>query len=152
MFDNIGGKIKGVATIICVIGMIASLCVGFFFMREDIFLGIAIMIAGSLVSWLGSFFSYGFGQLIENSDIIAKTIKRENMKNENAEKIHQEIKKHNQTAKNKVLSDNVSDNDYINIPCPSCNEMLTCQKNDFIVNDVLVCPLCNAEFSTDRYK
>lgn len=152
MFDNIGGKIKGASVTICVIGIIASLCAGFFFLREDLFLGVVIMIAGSLVSWLGSFFSYGFGQLIENSDIIAKTIKRENMKNENAEKIQQEIKKHNRTAKNKVLSDDVSGNDYIDIPCPSCNEMLSCQKMDFIVNDVLVCPLCNAEFSTERYK
>lgn len=110
------------------------------------------MIGGSLVSWLGSFFSYGFGQLIENSDIIAKAIKHENSKNEKAAKIQQEIKKHNQTVKNMVLSDDVSENDYIDILCPSCNEMLCCQKSDFIVNDVLVCPLCNSEFSTDQYK
>ena len=32
--------------------------------------GIVIIIVGCLASWIGSFFTYGFGQLIENTDRI----------------------------------------------------------------------------------
>ena len=73
MFDNIGGKIKTLAQVVCWIGIIASIIIGFVMMAQDddtIFTGILIMIFGSLGSWLGSFMTYGFGQLVENSDIL----------------------------------------------------------------------------------
>lgn len=84
MFNNIGRKIKVLASIIAWIGIIASIIVGVNFIvqsTDDIFadipytlitLGIGIMIVGSLLSWLSSFLLYGFGELIENSAIIAK--------------------------------------------------------------------------------
>ena len=34
--------------------------------------GFAVLIVGSLVSWIGSFFVYGFGELIENTTVIAE--------------------------------------------------------------------------------
>ena len=50
------------------------------------------MISGSIAAWLGSFLIYGFGQLVENSDIIAgrKTIK-EVKKEEKIETIEEEF-------------------------------------------------------------
>ena len=35
-------------------------------------LGIIVIVFGCLVSWIGAFFAYGFGQLIENTDEIRK--------------------------------------------------------------------------------
>lgn len=75
MFDNIGSKIKTLAQVICWIGIIASIIIGFVLMVQDedtVFIGILTMILGSLGSWTGSFITYGFGQLIENSDILVK--------------------------------------------------------------------------------
>lgn len=75
MFDNIGGKIKTLAKVICWLGIIASVIIGFVLMVQDedtAFVGILIMILGSLGSWISSFMTYGFGQLIENSDILVK--------------------------------------------------------------------------------
>ena len=75
MFDNIGSKIKTLAIVVCWIGIIASIIIGFFIMiqsKATAFVGILIMIFGSLGFWLGSFMTYGFGQLIENSDILVK--------------------------------------------------------------------------------
>lgn len=75
MFDNIGGKIKTLAQVVCWIGIIASVIIGFVMMAQDddtAFAGILIMVLGSLGSWIGSFMTYGFGQLIENSDILVK--------------------------------------------------------------------------------
>lgn len=71
MFDNIGGKIKSLAQVVCWIGIIASVICGFILIGTDedlILLGLLIMVIGSLISWVSSFALYGFGQLIENTD------------------------------------------------------------------------------------
>lgn len=76
MFDNVGGKIKAVAKIFCWIGIIASVIggIGCFVMAAEasrsmqmtlILSGIGAIVGGSLVSWLGSLFTYGFGELID---------------------------------------------------------------------------------------
>ena len=68
MFDNIGGKIKAVAKVICWIGIIASIIIGFIMLVQDedtAFAGLLTMVLGSLGSWIGSFITYGFGQLVE---------------------------------------------------------------------------------------
>jgi len=73
MYDNIGEKIKLLAkvsailmTIGCIIGGIALIVAtgmdGFF-----VFLGILVIVVGSLISWLSSWVLYGFGELVENS-------------------------------------------------------------------------------------
>ena len=75
MFDNIGGKIKGVAKIITWMGIITSV-ISFLIILSTgddklIGFGFIILIVGCIVSWLSSLTLYGFGQLIENSAIIA---------------------------------------------------------------------------------
>ena len=79
MFNNIGKKIKTLAAVICWIGIIFSI-IGFLVMliygaveEEGLFIGLsfAVLVVGGFGSWIGSFFTYGFGQLIENSDKIA---------------------------------------------------------------------------------
>lgn len=75
MFDNIGGKIKSVAKAICWIGIIASIIIGFVMLVQDddtALAGVLILVLGSLGSWIGSFVTYGFGQLVENSDILVQ--------------------------------------------------------------------------------
>ncbi len=71
MYDNIGEKIKLLAkvsailmTIGCIIGGIALIATmdGFF-----VFLGILVIVVGSLISWVSSWVLYGFGELVENS-------------------------------------------------------------------------------------
>ena len=77
MFDNIGSKIKTLAIVCAWIGIIGSFIGGIYVMAElDVGIGFLIMIAGSLVSWIGSFFMYGLGQLIENSDILVQQNRR----------------------------------------------------------------------------
>ena len=74
MFDNIGGKIKTLAVVVCVIGMIGSVIGGIVLWTQNsryaptILPGIIIMVAGCLGSWVGGFFTFGFGQLIESTE------------------------------------------------------------------------------------
>ena len=68
MFNNIGGKIKSLAQVVCWIGIICSVISGIAIMATDedlAFSGFVIIVIGSLVSWVSSFTLYGFGQLIE---------------------------------------------------------------------------------------
>ena len=77
MFDNIGGKIKTLASVITWLGIVGSVIIGIILMataEELIFAGIIIAIVGSISSWIGSFLLYGFGELVENSAIIAQKI------------------------------------------------------------------------------
>ena len=75
MFNNIGRKIKTLAKVITGIGITASIIYGAVVVRlsnSPIFIiqGLLTMIVGSLISWLSSVTLYGFGQLIENTDIL----------------------------------------------------------------------------------
>ena len=92
MFQNIGHKIKMLAIIICVCGIFFSLVSGAFLILAGIFsvreplmgpgqsfyvpggvfiaAGILTMIFGSLFSWLSTFFMYGYGQMVDNTDRI----------------------------------------------------------------------------------
>ncbi len=74
MFNNIGSKIKGLASVICFGGIVLCIIIGIVVaaLDEDLILaGFAIMILGALLSWVSSFVLYGFGELVENSAIIA---------------------------------------------------------------------------------
>lgn len=78
MFEDIGGKIKVVARVSCYIGIVSS----FFGCLANIVTAIenyntpaAIfwlvgLVLFPVLSWIGSFFLYGFGQLVENSDTL----------------------------------------------------------------------------------
>lgn len=70
MFNNVGYKIKMTANIICMIGIIVS-GISFVILLTQRLIPIALitLITGSLGSWLSNLCLYGFGELVENSDI-----------------------------------------------------------------------------------
>ena len=73
MFNNIGGKIKILAQVVFWLGIIVSFLVGIILINQDentVLIGFLVLVLGSLFSLIGSFMTYGFGQLIENSDIL----------------------------------------------------------------------------------
>ena len=54
-----------------VLGIVASVIAGLFMLGSPIaLLGVAAMMIGSLLSWVGGLMIYGFGQLIENTDML----------------------------------------------------------------------------------
>lgn len=76
MFNNIGRKIKTLAQVICWVGIIASIVAAIVVLstrpRNDEWLALLILVGGSLFSWIGSFFTYGFGELIEKTTAIER--------------------------------------------------------------------------------
>lgn len=131
MFDDIGSKIKGLAKVLCWVGIVVSVIMGIVVMCIEnpidydsylILPGLLIMVFGSLLSWVSSFFVYGFGQLIENSDIlVSQGIKRQpeksDSKNQN-EKITTKTKPTIETVKSTMIEGLL--NDEGKIICPIC--------------------------------
>ena len=91
MFDNIGGKIKTVAKVVCWIFIVCSVLAGLImiintldYFRFEIFLtALFTMIVGSLVGWLSSLGLYGFGELIERTTEIAVNTRPKQTQNNN---------------------------------------------------------------------
>ncbi len=83
MFDNIGGKIKKLAKIVCWIGIGLSVLVGLMLLISvslyNPVLGFAVaiptMVLGAVMSWIGSFALYGYGELIELTAKIERNTK-----------------------------------------------------------------------------
>ncbi len=77
MFNNIGSKIKLLSLVICFISIAISLVLGLYIMIKlnQIAFGLLIIFGGSCASWIASFFTYGFGELIEKSSEIAENTK-----------------------------------------------------------------------------
>ena len=69
MFNNIGNKIKGLAVLFTIIGIIASCILGFLtlFIVMNFLWTILIIVVGCLLSWVGSFLLYGFGELVSKT-------------------------------------------------------------------------------------
>ena len=77
MFENIGGKIKVLAQVVCWIGIVVSVIYGIKIIQTEYAtemkaLGFAVAVLGSVLSWIGSFLLYGFGELIEKVTVIAE--------------------------------------------------------------------------------
>lgn len=77
MYKNIGKKIKVLAVVVCILGILISIgaAIGLFITAdnvwdgEELFIagGIAALVIGPVISWLLSFFTYGFGELVDKA-------------------------------------------------------------------------------------
>lgn len=70
MFENIGQKIKVLATAVFVIETIVSFIVSLVLMSVDedlIVIGFLILVLGPLFAWLSAFLLYGFGELVDKT-------------------------------------------------------------------------------------
>ena len=75
LFSNIGGKIKGVAQVVCWGGIILSVLAGIILLAagdEAVLLGLLTAVVGGVSSWVTSLFLYGFGELIDKVTEISK--------------------------------------------------------------------------------
>ena len=70
MFNNIGKKLQILAIISFILGFIASIVIGIYylFQLDSILPGILIIVFGPLGSWIGSWSIYALGFIAENSE------------------------------------------------------------------------------------
>ena len=95
MFDNIGSKIKTLAKVICWLGIIGFVIIGVALMVIDdgnfALLGFLLLFFGPLSAWIGSFMTYGFGQLIENSGKLVARRNGRSTDTKTIETVHEKI-------------------------------------------------------------
>lgn len=118
MFNNVGSKIKVFAKITAWIGIVICVIYGFVMLVsvEDMALiGLLIMTVGSLASWGSALILYGFGHLIENSDILISQVSKTSSQN---------------TIKNDTPSTYSSAHKW---RCSRCGNMISEE----------ICPICN---------
>jgi len=68
MYDNIGGKIKGIAKAVFIVEAIAAVIAGIALVAIDedlILFGVLTLILGPAVAWVSSWLLYVFGELID---------------------------------------------------------------------------------------
>ena len=69
MFENVSQKIKMLAMISTIIGIIFSAILGITLLMQDYLLGgLIAFIIGSICSWISSFITYAIGQTLENTE------------------------------------------------------------------------------------
>lgn len=114
-----------------------------------IFAGILVAVIGALLSWVGAFILYGFGQLIENSDIIAEESRQSNAKYENNIRKERDRKEKQKIAaiKANLSYDDFGSDEYIDFDCPNCKYTLSYKKEEILSNNTLACPMCNCEMN-----
>lgn len=77
-YDDIGKKIKNLAKAIFIFEAISSIIVGLYFLFSDIFIfGFVVIFLGPVVAYILSWLTYGFGELITNSEIIAQALSKD---------------------------------------------------------------------------
>lgn len=90
MFDNIGGKIKGLAKVLFWLEAIAAVIVGIVLVEDTDGLSLLFAIAGVLVAWISAWFLYGFGEIIDKLCDIERNTRDGERKSEAQSKIDSE--------------------------------------------------------------
>ena len=152
MYDNIGGKIKGLAKTSFIVATIAAVITGIALIATDedlIGYGLLVMVVGPIVAWFSSWLLYGFGQLVENSDIIAAEYNRKNEKHEKVLIKNNERKQAQRRKEVKVIIANpeIDEDVFIDITCPNCKAELSYPKGQLQSEDGVTCPMCDAHIS-----
>ena len=94
MYDNIGGKIKGLAKVIFIIEAIAAVIAGFALMSfgDDMIpiIGVLVIVVVPIVAWVSSWLLYGFGELIDKASDIERNSRGGERKSEAQAKVDSE--------------------------------------------------------------
>ena len=152
MFKNHGKKIKDLADILCMVQMILAGIAGFALMSEGdemLWVGIGVLAGGIVFAYVSSLLLSGFGQLIENSDVIATEYRarleaQEAKAEENAQyKQKQNIRQVTVAMQNPQIRED----DFVNIICPHCKAGLSYTKEHLRSKENLVCPMCDKAIS-----
>ena len=131
MYDNIGGKIKGLAKATFIVEAIAAIIVGIVLGVETEESWCALIIfCGPIVAWVSSWLLYGFGEIIDtlcdiehNTGIIMKPSELKKARDR-----HEAETKKVEAAKQE-LQKQVEEENSVIIECPECEEELFFDKD-----------------------
>ena len=79
MYDNIGGKIKGLAKTMFIVEAIGAVITGIVLLATDdvlIFAGLLTLFCGPIIAWVSSWVLYAFGELVEKTSDTNNVIRK----------------------------------------------------------------------------
>ena len=124
MYDNIGGKIKGLAVAIFILGCIGGAIAGIATMgiSESFIAGLPILIFVPLASWISSWFLYGFGEIIDKVSAIERNTRKQGVdyQVEATNKKIAEIERNK--SRKEFLSSGLTQKSPERKICPNCGE------------------------------
>lgn len=149
MFENIGEKIKTLAKVVSIMGIAASVIYGIILMSAGgigFIYGLLVIAVGIIISWISSFFTYGFGELLINTKEIKESVK--NIASNNTD-FHNSLN-NNKTDVNMNRKETSVAVENIEISCPHCKAGLS-YTNEFVKGKMkIVCPLCKNEIDLNK--
>ena len=174
MFENVGGRIKTLAIIIFFIEAIATILTPIILVMKWYF-RLLIIFGGLFVEYFGFALIYGFGHLVENSEIVATDTLAKNPELRNVfdrDKVIPEVtstekikemrqkKKQQERAADRKAKDKdktpdhspVGENDeeeYYDVVCAKCKQLLSYTKEEITGDEQMYCPSCNSPISFD---
>ena len=127
-FHNIGGKIKSLAKFIFVFDAVCTLIVSGWLIIQGIIdqisflslLGCILLVLGPIAAWVSTWLLYGFGQLIENTDILSGRLDHSAIQQE--------------------------DDDDMVVYCPHCNAEIPVPQDASTGRLEMHCPECSTQF------
>ena len=143
MYDNIGGKIKGLAKATFIVEAIASVITGIALMAADkdfIFIGLPAMVLGPIVAWVSSWLLYGFGEIIDK----LCSIERNTGMIMNPAELKKEIKKKQEARKKQEAI--AKEENSVYVECPECGAELFFDKE--LSN--AECPYCGCNIEIGK--
>jgi len=143
MYENIGGKIKGLAKVLFILEAIVAFITGIYLIAEanndsDTFFCVLLMFGGPIMAWISSWCLYGFGELVDKACSIESKLCPEETKPQNPT-LYQEYNSTPFQAPAPVQTSNNSDVNKSNAPVSA--EMRNGEK---------VCPKCGTAQRADR--
>ena len=152
MYDNIGGKIKGLAKATFIVEAIASVITGIvLWIETEEWWCSLILFCGPIVAWVSSWLLYGFGEIIDklcdiehNTGMIMKPSELKKARNR-----HESETKKLETAKQELKKQKeaiAEDENAVIIECPDCGEEL------FFDRDLSYaeCPYCGCNIKIKK--
>ena len=132
MFENVGEKLKVIARILGILGIIASVVGGIFLFKYSVVIGFLTIICGGIVAWINSMIIVGIGLAAEHSEnggYIANN--KHSSGNETFSRFVAEVK-------NKSSSSPKAKNKDGRCSCPNCFSAVS--------NSDTSCPYCGTRF------
>ncbi len=143
MKNSIGSSIKGLAIVASILIGLGAIISGVSVIRFMILTGLLIIGGGILLAVISYYVLTGFGQLVENSDIIA-----ERYRHENESKQRKQEERQKKAAQKKLQDSSVPETEFIEFDCPFCGEKLSFTKAD-LADGSVICPYCEKSVDVD---
>ena len=143
MKNSIGSSIKDLAIVASILIGLGAIISGVSVIRFMTLTGLLIIGGGILLAVISYYVLAGFGQLVENSDIIAE---RYRLENESKQRKQEERQK--KAERKKLTDSSVPEMEFIEFDCPFCGEKLSFTKAD-LADGSVICPYCEKSVDVD---